>query len=305
MMFAIVMGLSGLTIAFQKASLWLSFPSIIASSLVVFTTVVFVAVVCLYMTKLFLFAEEVKAEFSHPVRINFFAASSISLLLLSVIYHDISMGLSAVLWYVGAILQTFFTFYVINFWITKNIEIAHSNPAWFIPIVGNVIVPIGGAGLAPAEVLIYFFSVGVFFWIVLLPIIVNRIIFHHQLAQKFMPTLFILIAPAAVGVVSYVKITESFDLFANILYSIAFFFTCLVLFMIKNFLKLQFFISWWAFTFPLAAMSIASLVAFHMTKSPMYSYIGMFLLVVTTCVIAFVGYKTVEAITKKEICVLE
>ena len=65
------------------------------------------------MTKLFLFAEEVKAEFSHPVRINFFAASSISLLLLSFIYHDISMGLSAVLWYVGAILQTFFTFYVI------------------------------------------------------------------------------------------------------------------------------------------------------------------------------------------------
>ncbi|WP_263832363.1 SLAC1 anion channel family protein [Sulfurospirillum oryzae] len=305
MMFAIVMGLSGLTIVYQKATLWLGFPNIIAASLVLLVTIVFIIIVTLYAMKIIFFFEEVKQEFAHPIRINFFAAASISLLLLSIIYQDIHIGISACLWYMGAGLQTFLTFYTIRFWITQNMEIVHSNPAWFIPIVGNVIAPIGGEHFASPEILIYFFAVGIFFWIILLPIIVNRIIFHHQLAQKFLPTLFILIAPPAIGVISYLKITGHFDLMASILYSLGLFFTLLLIFMVKNFLKLQFFISWWAFTFPLAAITIASLVAFHATQKLFYSYIATLLIVITTSVICFVGYKTLWYISKKEICIAE
>jgi tellurite resistance protein len=305
MMFAIVMGLSGLTIVYQKAAAWLGFPAIIASFLILVVTVIFLIIVSIYGLKMLFYFEEVKHEFAHPIRINFFAAASISLLLLSIVYQPLHLVLAQILWYAGAALQTFLTFYTISFWINKNMEIAHSNPAWFIPIVGNVIVPIGGFGFVDLHVLIYFFSVGIFFWIVLLPIIVNRIIFHHQLAQKFLPTLFILIAPPAVGVVSYIKITEQFDLFASFLYSIALFFTLLLLFMIKNFLRLQFFISWWAFTFPLAAITIASLAIYHKTHAVFYGVIATFLLVVSTCVVAFVGYKTIRYVFKKEICIAE
>lgn len=305
MMFAIVMGLSGLTIVYQKAAVWLGYPSIIASLLTFFVTAIFLMIALLYGLKILFYFEEVKHEFSHPIRINFFAAASISLLLLSIVYQPIHLGIAQIFWYVGAILQTFLTFYTISFWINKNMEIVHSNPAWFIPIVGNVIVPIGGSGFVDLHILIYFFSIGIFFWVVFLPIIVNRIIFHHQLAQKFLPTLFILIAPPAVGVVSYLKITEEFDLFASFLYSIALFFSFLLLFMIKNFLKLQFFISWWAFTFPLAAMTIASLAAYHQTHIPFFNTLSIIFLIVSTFVIAFVGYKTLCYIFKKEICIAE
>jgi len=305
MMFAIVMGLSGLTIVYQKATLWLGFPSIIASGLTVLATVIFLIITSLYLLKIFIYFEEVKLEFAHPVRINFFAAASISLLLLSIVYREINLSVAQILWYMGAILQTFLTFYTISFWINKNIEINHSNPAWFIPIVGNVIVPIGGTGFVDLHVLIYFFSIGIFFWIILLPIIINRIIFHHQLAQKFLPTLFILIAPPAVGVISYLKITEQFDLFAGFLYSIALFFTFLLLFMVRSFLKLQFFISWWAFTFPLTAITIASLVAFHQTNALFYNLIGTLLLIVSTLIIIFVSYKTLCHISQKDICIAE
>jgi len=305
MMFAIVMGLSGLTIVYQKATLWLGFPTMIASGLTVIVTVVFLIIATLYLLKLFVFFEEVKLEFAHPIRINFFAAASISLLLLSIVYREINLSIAQILWYMGAILQTFLTFYTISFWINKNIEINHSNPAWFIPIVGNVIVPIGGTGFVDLHVLIYFFSVGIFFWIILLPIIVNRIIFHHQLAQKFLPTLFILIAPPAIGVVSYLKITEQFDLFAAFLYSIALFFTFLLLFMVRSFLKLQFFISWWAFTFPLTAITIASLAAFHKTNALFYNVIGTLLIFVSTLIVIFVSYKTLCHISQKDICIAE
>ena len=305
MMFAIVMGLSGLTLMYQKAALWLGFPSHIATILTTIDTLIFTIISLTYFIKLLLYPNSVKAEITHPVRLNFFAAFSISLLLLASIYHEINLHVATVFWYFGAVFQTFFTFYTISFWFNQTMDIQHSNPAWFIPIVGNVIVPIGGFGIVDTAILLYFFCVGIFFWVIFLAIIINRIIFHHQLAEKFLPTLFIFIAPPAIGMVSYVKITAHFDLFANFLYNIGLFFTLLLLFMGKNFTKLKFFISWWAFTFPLAAMSIASLLAYHHTKSPAYAYISYGLIWITTSIVMLVGVQTVRYIRKKEICIVE
>ncbi len=115
----------------------------------------------------------------------------------------------------GAVLHFFFTFYTIKFWINNNLDIQHSNPAWFIPIVGNLIVPISGKGFMPDSILYFYFSVGIFFWIILFAIILNRIIFHKQFAPKFMPTLFILIAPPAIGFIAYIKLTSNLDFFCT------------------------------------------------------------------------------------------
>ncbi|DAB33334.1 MAG: tellurite resistance protein [Sulfurospirillum sp.] len=303
MMFAIIMGFSGLTIVYQKASSILGYPSFIGFILCLLTTIIFFSILSLYTLKIFKYFSEVKAEFAHPVRINFFAAISISFLLLAIIYEPISANISAFFWYIGAILQAYFTFYTISFWINKNLEIQHSNPAWFIPIVGNVLVPIAGVKIACIEVLVYFYAVGMFFWVILMAILLNRIIFHHQLVQKFMPTLFILIAPPAIGTISYVKIIGEFDFFASFLYSLGLFFTLLLLFMYKNFLKLKFFISWWAFTFPLAAVTISSLLAYHETHRVIYSYISQALIVATTIVIFLVFMQTFKH--RGEICIPE
>jgi tellurite resistance protein len=35
-------------------------------------------------------------------------------------------------------------------------EIKHFNPAWFIPIVGNILVPIAGVHHAPIEISYFF-----------------------------------------------------------------------------------------------------------------------------------------------------
>lgn len=100
---------------------------------------------------------------------------------------------------------------IVSRWITKNYEIIHSNPAWFLPVVGNIIVPIFGVDVAHKEISWLFFSVGLSFWLLLFTIIVYRIIFHHQLAEKFIPTLFILIAPPAIGFVLLRRIAGEID----------------------------------------------------------------------------------------------
>ncbi len=305
MMFAVIMGLSGLTIVFQKAEEILNTMNGVGFVLAQIDTLVFAVILVLYLAKIVKYFDEVKKEFNHPVRINFFAASAISFLLLAIVYHPINLDIATYCFYIGTAMQTFFTFYTISFWINKNLEIKHSNPAWFIPIVGNILVPVAGGGIADINLLMYYFSIGMFFWIVLTAILVNRIIFHNQLAVKFMPTMFIFIAPPAIAFIAYIKMYGEFDMFASLLYNLALFFTFLLLFMYKNFLNLKFFISWWAFTFPLAAVTIASMLAFKLTNIAVYSYFSYFFLVITTLVVLIVLVRTIQHMMKKEICIEE
>lgn len=305
MMYAIVMGMSGLTIAYQKAHLWLEVPEIIAVFLTVITTSVFIIVSFLYIEKTLKYKAEVKKEFAHPIRINFFAAISISMIMLSIIYHEYNNIVSQFFWYPGTLLHLYLTMYTISFWINHNQQLDHSNPAWFIPIVGNVLVPVAGVGFVSNDILMYFFSVGMFFWFVLFSIIFNRIIFHNQLAIKFMPTLFILIAPPAVGFIAYFKMFGTIDTFATFLFNIGLFFTLLVAFMYKNFLKIKFFISWWAFVFPVAAMSISSMLMYHIVGGVVFLILSYIMLSITTIIIGIVLYQTIKNITHKSICVQE
>ena len=122
---------------------------------------------------------------------------------------------------------------------------------------------------------------------------------------KFIPTLFIFIAPPAVSFIAYVKMTGEFDMFASILFNLALFFSFLLIFMYKNFLNLKFFISWWAFTFPLAAVTIASMLAYTKTNLGFYHFLSYFFLVITTIVVLIVAFRTFQHMMKKEICIME
>ena len=305
MMYAIVMGLSGLTITYQKAALWLNFPYFIGEVLMYVTTAVFVIVSFIYLKKFFKYKSAVKNEFSHPVRINFFAAISISMLMLAIIYKESCPVVSAFVWYPGTLLHFFLTMHTISFWINENQHMDHSNPAWFIPIVGNVLVPVAGIGFVDLGILVYFFSVGMFFWIILFAVILNRIIFHNQMAVKFMPTLFILIAPPAIGFIAYFKMFGVIDVFALMLFNMAIFFTILVAFMYKNFIKIKFFISWWAFVFPIAAMAISAMLMYSQNSSTSLLLFSYFMIAVVTIIVFIVTYQTLLHIKKEAICIKE
>ena len=305
MMFAIIMGLAGLTLVYKRIHESLSFPTVVVTLMMTITTVLFFVILYFYILKFIKHKEEVKKEFTHPIRINFFAASSISILILSMIYrHDIDL-VAQIFFFVGATLHIFFTFYTIKYWINNNLEMQHSNPAWFIPIVGNLIVPIAGKGFIDDSILYFYFSIGIFFWIILFSIILNRIIFHNQFAPKFMPTLFILIAPPAIGFISYIKLTGHLDFFAQILFNLGLFFTILVFVMYKNFINIKFFISWWAFTFPMAAITLATVLMYDLTQKNFYGILAYVLMTITTIIIILVARQTIIHMTKKEICIME
>ena len=305
-LFTVIMGISGLSIVFAKAYHLIDMPYWIYETLLLLNTVLFLGIFIGYMFKWLIYPEAVTKEFNHPIKSSFMAAIAISFLLISIAYYDFSPIVSLLLWYIGAPLQLFFTLSVIRYWINNDLKVVHANPAWFIPIVGNILVPIVGVEAAPLYISIFFFAIGLFFWVVLFTIMLNRIIFHHPLAKKLIPTLFIFIAPPSVGFISYFHITDgSIDMFSMLLYFVALFTLVLLLFMIQKFDTKEFFISWWAYTFPLAALTIATLLMYMSFRNNITYIASVMLIILTTYVVGFVTIKTLHASKRGKICISE
>ncbi len=304
--FAMVMGLAGLTIGWQRAQAMLGRDFLFVPWLIGAGTLVFATLALLYLAKLVRYPGAVRAELRHPVRINFMPTMAISLLLLAIVYLHPAPEVSRWLWIGGAVLQLGFTLFVVNIWIHhEHFQVLHMNPAWFIPAVGNVLVPVAGVPLGYGLVSWFFFSIGIILWPVLLTIVFYRILFHQPLPERLMPTLFILVAPPAVGFIAYTRLTGDVDAFAQILYFSALFFTVLLAAQASRFLRLRFYLSWWAYSFPLAAIAIASMVMAEETGTIGFLNLGFGVLTMLSGIVVLLLAQTVRAVLERGICLPE
>lgn len=220
--FAVVMGLAGFAIALQKGTA----PGLLPPQpgmVVAAAGTVFVLIALLYLAKIIRYPQSVREELHHPVRLSFFPTASISLILLSICTLQAQPVLAEVLWVAGSVAHLLFTLYVLGAWINhEHFQIQHMNPAWFIPVGGNILVPIAGVPLGYVETSWFFFSIGLVFWVVLLVIVFYRVIFHNPLPAK--PVLLQhdidgFRAPPAAGFLAWLRLNGSEpDSFARVLY---------------------------------------------------------------------------------------
>jgi tellurite resistance protein len=295
------MGLGGLSIAWQRVG-----AGVASGALLVVTLAVFVLLALLYAAKLVRYPQAVAREFAHPIKLSFFPTISISLLLLAVALLEISTEASYALWLAGAVSHLLLTLWVMGFWINhSDIDIQHINPAWFIPVVGNLVVSLAGVAHGAIEVSWFFFAIGVTFWLVLLTLVFYRVIFHSPLPERLLPTLAILIAPPAVGFIAYSLLTGGLDNFGRVLYGVALFLLLLLATQLGRLLRLRFFLSWWAYSFPLAAVTIASQRMSRFADMAGYRYLAYGLPIVLSLLIGLLGTRTLVAVWRREICVEE
>lgn len=303
--FSVIMGLAGFAIATEKISQLVDYP--LGSRAVSYVALaVFTVFTLLYAVKALRFSPAVREEFAHPVRLHFFPSFSIGMLLLSIAFLSTAPRLASALWVAGTVLHLAFSLSIVSIWIrSERFQPEHLNPSWFIPIVGNMLIPISGMRFFPGSYLWFFFSVGIVFWIILVSMVVNRLIFHKTIAERLIPTLFIMIAPPAVGTISYLQLTGSVDPFAYILYFFALFLAILFLVNATMFTRIRFALSWWAYSFPLCALSIASAALFIRTGEPYFKSLSIAVYAFLSFVIAFLSVRTVICAYRRNICISE
>ncbi len=305
-LFASTMGLTGLALAWHKLDHMLSLSFSPAPVFAAVAALVFILLAVTYTLKFVRYREQVKIEFHHPVKSNFFATITISLLLLSMLALMYSSALAKVLFVVGTLAHLSFTLTIFSRWVfSDKHQNPHLTPAWFIPIVGNILVPIVAVPLGHVEIAWFFFSIGIVFWIVLFTILMHRLFFLDPMPVQLAPTLFILIAPPAIGFVSYIHLNGFVDNFAQVLYGIALFITLFLVMQFARFRRLPFYLSWWAYSFPLASMTIASLLYYEQTHYKPVYWIAIALLAFITVLIIGLLVRTLLAMKNKQICLPE
>jgi len=265
--------------------------------LALLNTAIFIVIATLFLLKVVLAWETVKRMFYHPVQAPFMSVLSISIMLLSLDWGVVRGDPSVGFWFfvAGTVLHTLiFATISYVFFMHTEIEVHTVNPGWYMPPVGNVLVPyIGGflreAGYnIPQSLLGIYLGSGVILWIAFATIWIYRTIFHHPPHARLLGTLWINLAPPSIVPMAYESMfglsPRGFHVMASqlshvtpllakelsLLYGIVYYtfwgsagvFLLIVLLITAGYLargEVEFAESWWAFVFPVAAYTISTI----------------------------------------------
>lgn len=250
------MGFAGLALAWRFAHHSLGAPMIVGEAIGGLAVAVFLLIAAAYLAKLFKHADAVRMEFAHPVIGNFFAAIVISVLLLSAVIEPYSAPTAQWVWTAGSLATLALSFVAVSRLLKGQIEGAHVVPAWFMPSVATLDIPLTGAHMPMAwamEINLLACAIGSAMALVLFALIISRLVHRDPLAQAMVPSMMILVAPFAVGCLAYSNMVGGMDRFAALLFYFALFLFVVVA--PKVFRPgIPFSAAWWAIGFPVAAL---------------------------------------------------
>jgi tellurite resistance protein len=95
------------------------------------------------------------------------------------------------------------------------------------------------------------------------------------------------------------------DDFGVILFFFALFMVLMLVSQFRYFLKVEFSLTYWSYTFPLTAVTIGAFTFHSIVPQPQYLIIAMSLFLVTFAVVASVAVLTVRAAIRGKICLPE
>jgi tellurite resistance protein len=250
------------------------------------------------------------AELHHPIAGNLFGTAFVSLLLLPLVLAPLNLWLARLLWCSGAVAMMVFAWWVVTRWMSDRQQVEHATPAWVIPVVGVLDVPLAVPvlGFSPEhaplvhQLMVMDVAVGLFFAIPLFTLIFSRLLFQEPMPDALLPTLLILVAPFAVGYSAYTLTAGGSDLFAEALYLLSLFMLAVLLPRLR---KLggtcPFRFSWWSVSFPLAATTIAGLRYAATERSLLSEGIAALLLALATVVITSLLLRTLVGLFRGEL----
>jgi len=304
-LFGSTMGLTGLSVAWNLAHALFGLPLWVSEVIGVVSVVAFVALVIAYGVKAFSAPDKVLMEFRHPIAGNLFGTFLISVLLLPIVIAPAIIVAARILWAVGAVGMVLFAWTIVSRWMSDRQQTAHATPAWIVPVVGMLDVPLAlpSLELSPLpDVMILSLAVGLFFAVPLFTLIFSRLVFEAPMPDALQPSLLILVAPFSVGFSSYVVTVGRIDIFAQSLYFLMLFVLAVLLGRLRVLGRCcPFRVSWWAVSFPLAASAIAALKFTAFDPNWFTTGIAWGLLALTTLTIGGLLVRTLVGVVRGEL----
>ncbi|MDP1459913.1 TDT family transporter [Bacillus wiedmannii] len=167
-------------------------------------------------------------------------------------------GIWKMIWSTAAALHVLLMFYfTYQFILRKKVSISHIYPSWFIMYIGMAIMPLTAGSFASSVTTTIFF-LSIIIYMILLPIVWIRIFVMRNLEMATLPLITILCAPGSLLLAAYIV---HFDIKSHALVWILLILSqslyVIVLWQLPKLLRLSFYPSYAAFTFPLVICATA------------------------------------------------
>jgi tellurite resistance protein len=294
------MGLTGLALAWHRAAPVMGeMAGSVALVLACTGAMVFIALAVAYVVRALRYPQALGEDFAHPVRHPFMAAIPVSVILLATaaVATSGATALANAAWWLGSVSQLAVTVWVVAKWWRGNqaggLAWASLTPALFIPVVGNVLVPLAGVPLGHGDWSAAQFAIGAFFWPVIHVLILVRLATQGSWPERLQPAVFIFVAPPAVIGLALAQFGAP-AAFPWGAWGIALFSLLAALTQLRRIAALPFAIPHWALSFPLAAFTALTLRL--STPGGAMAALGVVSLAVASLVILALAFATARGL---------
>ncbi|MBN2874900.1 MAG: hypothetical protein JXM71_07385 [Spirochaetales bacterium] len=333
---SVVMGTGIVPVALAVSAPFFPGSKLLGTAIFVLSIALFAVVLILTIARLVLAREEFAKDMRHPVSGNFVPTLPIAAMVLAIDFMligprlmeaHVAHGIALSLFIVGT-----FGIYALGLAATAmifsntNVQLAQTTFGWFIPPVSQLIVPVVGFDLAiayggtPLSMTLFVISVmslgiGLTLFLLVGPNVYHRYLYHELPGSMMAPTAMIGLAPTAILAIILVKLATlavapaspwpypGFTEVARFLSLAAWGFSAwwfvLASILIIGHLKAataDFSLSWWALSFPVGALAIATGAINKLFHLGAFTWIAAALTLLLIAIWGFVALGTIRII---------
>jgi tellurite resistance protein len=259
--FGLVLGLAGLGNAWRAAHQVWGVPAAVGEVLMLVAAAVWVVLVGLYGLKWIVNRPVARSELDHPVQCCFVGLAGVATMLVAGGAMPYSKSLAEFLFGLGALFTLVFAV-----WRTGGLWHGGRGPAdttavLYLPTVaGSFVTGTLAAALGHPDWGQLAFGAGLFSWLAIESVLLHRLLTAPELPAPLRPTLGIQLAPAPVGAVCYLSVTQGApDWFAHALVGYGLLQAAILLRLLPWIWSGTFTPAYWAFTFGATALATAPL----------------------------------------------
>lgn len=298
------MGVSGLGLAWRQAEKFLAWPSLPGDIILIIGAVMLAIVATAYIAKCLVYPAMLSRDFDHPAKGPFLGGAPLAILLQVPAVLPLHVGVAQGLFFLGAGLSLFLTFYIFSRWYLRPQELAKMNLIWLIPGVGSFLTALMGPSFGYIELSWFYFSIGLIMWVLLSAVLMYRIMFGPGLPPPLTPSYFVpIVPPALMSMIFPLLMPGDIAPFTRIIYYFALFLLLLNISMMRTFLKVKFSMGWWAYTFPLDTIGAATLIYGNATNNTYLLGAGQVIITVATPLIAYILVRTLIDIARGRVLI--
>ncbi|MFO3904738.1 dicarboxylate transporter/tellurite-resistance protein TehA [Enterobacter hormaechei] len=292
--YGMVLGTIGMGFAWRYASTIWPVTRWPGEILVTLAMVIWALLTVAFLTRAVRFPRSVLAEMRHPVMSSFVSLFPATTLLVAIGLVPWYRPLALILFSVGVVVQlSYAAWQSAGLWRGKHPEEA-TTPGLYLPTVANNFISAMACGaLGFHDAGLVFLGAGVFSWLSLEPVILQRLRSAGELPPALRTSLGIQLAPALVACSAWFSVNGGeADTFAKMLFGYGLLQLLFTLRLMPWYLSQPFNASFWSFSFGVSALATTGLHLGQSSPSGFFHAIAIPLFIFTNAIIALLLVRT-------------